>query len=378
MGPAIAAIVTFVFQDKLRNPDMGARMKLHILTKYSRLGASSRLRTLQYLPMLQAEGFELHVAPLFDDAYIQNLYAGRRNPAQILGAYARRMSLAWATRTADLIWIEKEALPWVPWALEKQLFDKRTPIVTDYDDAIFHNYDLSRNALVRTLLSTKIDAVMKASALVMAGNPYLAARARRAGAVRVEQVPTVVDSDLYQPSTDTRHDRPLQIGWIGTPHTWARYGLPRMAFFSTLAKDEGVEFLLVGARMQPATEGAFTYIPWSEAEEISAIQQMNVGIMPLMDDPWERGKCGYKLIQYMACGLPVIASPVGVNVDIVSEGQTGFLADSDAAWRAAIRTLKSDPDRRRAMGRMGRQRVEQIYSLRAQGPRIAEFLKSLI
>ena len=108
---------------------------------------------------------------------------------------------------------------------------------------------------------------------------------------------------------------------------------------------------------------------------MDAIQTMDIGVMPLPDTAWARGKCGYKLIQYMACGLPVVASPVGVNKEIVEHGVNGFIAESDEEWRSAIETLLSDADLRRRMGAAGRKKVEDSYSLQVWGPRVAQMLR---
>jgi glycosyltransferase involved in cell wall biosynthesis len=116
---------------------------------------------------------------------------------------------------------------------------------------------------------------------------------------------------------------------------------------------------------------------WSEDREIADIQEMDIGIMPLPDTPWMRGKCGFKLIQYMACGLPVVASPVGVNQDMVGHGVNGFLAETPAEWTEALRKLVTDDALRQRMGAKGREMVKNQYSLQAQGPRVAELLRSL-
>jgi len=349
-------------------------MKLTILSRYTRLGASSRLRTMQYLPALREAGFEVEVASFFDDAYLQSLYGGQRDKGRLAQFAMNRMAQCWQARKSDVIWVEKEALPWGPWALEQLALPRGVPVVSDYDDAVFHRYDQHRRALIRGLLGHKIDRVMAHSALVTAGNTYLADRARIAGARRIEIVPTVVDTDAYQPAPVQHADDKLRIGWIGTPQPWAKYVLPRMPFFESLARDHDVIFHLVGARLAPAREGAFDYVPWSEAGEIAAIQDMDIGIMPLMDDPWERGKNGYKLIQYMACGLPVVASPVGVNTQIVQPGENGFLASSEAEWHEALATLITDAKLRMQMGVAGRKRVVETYSILVQGPRIASLL----
>jgi glycosyltransferase involved in cell wall biosynthesis len=115
---------------------------------------------------------------------------------------------------------------------------------------------------------------------------------------------------------------------------------------------------------------------WSESSEVQSVQSFSVGIMPLQDDPWSRGKCGYKLIQYMACGLPVVASPVGVNQEIVEHGVSGYLATSEAEWLSALRQLRSQPQLCEEFGQVGRKRVEKAYSLETAAPRLADLLNS--
>ena len=129
--------------------------------------------------------------------------------------------------------------------------------------------------------------------------------------------------------------------------------------------------------MQPATSGTLEILPWTEETEVSLIQSMDIGVMPLHNTDWARGKCGYKLIQYMACGLPVVASPVGVNKDIVEHGVNGLLAETDAEWRSAIKTLLADAELRRRMGAAGCRKVEEYYSLQIWGPRVAQMLRGV-
>ena len=137
-----------------------------------------------------------------------------------------------------------------------------------------------------------------------------------------------------------------------------------------------VRFIVVGAREQDFSDTAVETRPWSEETEVESIQQFDIGIMPLQDSLWERGKCGYKLIQYMACGVPVVASPVGVNCEIVEPEKNGLLADSMEEWDRALRSLLSvDFSVRDSMGANGRKRVEEWYSLQAQAPRLLSLIR---
>lgn len=353
-------------------------MKLTILPRYDRLGASSRLRILQYLPDLAAAGLEPDLAPFFSDDYLLRLYAGQSPRAAALKAYLRRLGPLRRARSADLIWIEKEALPWLPWGVERALLPKHVPLVTDYDDAVFHRYDLHRSAMVRRVLGQKLDRLMAASALVTAGNGYLADRARAAGAPRVEIVPTVVDIDAYglRPATGAADMAPV-IGWIGTPSTWGEYMVSMLPMLTNVAAQEGARILTVGAGPQVMPQPLLDAQSWSEDTEVARIQEMDIGLMPLTDTPWARGKCGYKLIQYMACGLPVIASLVGVNAEIVEHGVNGFLASTEAEWRDALTSLLRDPGLRARMGAAGRKKIETHYSLQVWGPQLAGLMADL-
>lgn len=353
-------------------------MNFTILTRYSRLGASSRLRTMQYDADFQARCLVASFDPFFDESYLRSLYSGGSTLGPILIAYARRAGQLLRAGRADLIWLEKEALPWLPWAIERALLPRAVPLVVDYDDAVFHRYDLHRSPFVRRLLGRKLDKLMASASLVTAGNRYLADRAWAAGAQRVEIVPTVVDLTACTRRPGPFSENAPTIGWIGTPSTWTEYMAPMMPLLTQAAAAAGARIAAVGAGRAAAAHRLLDNRPWTEESEVARIHEMDIGIMPLTDTPWARGKCGYKLIQYMACGIPVIASPVGVNSEIVEHGVNGFLASSDAEWAEALQTLLNDPDLRARIGEAGRRKVEREYSLQVWGPRVAQMLRAVV
>lgn len=356
---------------------MGLSMRVLLLSRYTRLGASSRLRTAQYLPFLEQEKLVVEDVPFFDDAYLAALYSGRSGNGAVFAYFSRRMAALRRMPRPDLIWVEYEALPWMPWSFERLVLPRGVPVVADYDDAVFHRYDGHGNPLVRWLLGRKIDHVMGASAMVMAGNAYLAERAGTAGAPDVRIVPTVVDIEHYSLRTQAARSSGRRIGWIGTPSTWNEYMAPMMPLLSSIAETHGARLSAVGAGAAAASHPLLDNLPWTEETEVAHIQEMDVGIMPLADTPWARGKSGYKLLQYMACGLPVVASPVGVNAEIVMHGVNGFLASSDQEWREALGILLSDPKLRFQMGAEGRRKIEREYSLQVWGPRVAAILRNV-
>lgn len=353
-------------------------MRILALTRYQRLGSSSRVRFYQYFPYLEARGVELVSAPFFDDNYVRELYAGRRTSLKnVLQAYASRLIALTRSDKSDLLWVEKEILPWFPAGVEAFFNNRDIPYVVDYDDAIFHRYGLHGNPLVRILLGRKIERVMQRASLVIAGNDYLADRAKKAGASWVEILPSVVDVGQYalkQPDTD----KIFKIGWIGAPVT-AQYLNTIRESLAQLSRETPARLILVGAgNVVHFPEIPTDVMPWTEEIEHTISQKFDVGIMPLADGPFERGKCGYKLIQYMAGGLPVIASPVGVNQQIVEPGINGYLANSPVEWLNTLRTLRDDPQKRNDMGMAGRKKAEAIYNLQVTAPKLLDLFKSVL
>jgi glycosyltransferase involved in cell wall biosynthesis len=350
-------------------------MKLRCLTRYDDLGASSRVRFGQYFPAVAriAPDLEMTRQPLLDDKYLKHKYEVQGTTIDILRGYATRaMELAWAP-LPDLWWVEKELWPYAPATLERALLSRR-PFALDLDDAIFHNYDRHRLSMVRSLLGSKIDRLMSAAALVTAGNAYLAERARAAGASLVEIVPTVIDLERYPPRASTGDSEIVDIAWIGTPATVGYLSVIAKPL-ARLAQSRRMRLVVIGGGSIQIPGVEVKSVPWSAATEALEISRCQIGVMPLADSPWERGKCGYKLIQYMACGLPVVASPVGVNREIVQVDRSGLLAHDEAQWLDALTALVDDAAMRQRLGAAGRARVVEAYSVQAVAPRLAKLLR---
>jgi len=352
-------------------------MKVLILSRYGPQGASSRMRFYQFLPWLQAEGVECVVSPLLGDSTLLGKYrSGGYGARTLLAAYWTRIAALWHRHRFDLVWIEKEALPWAPAWLERWLL-RGVPYVLDFDDAIFHGYDLHRSAWVRRIFGRRIDRLMAGARLVVAGNGYLARRAHAAGAPWVEQLSTVVDLDRYPAKGSGPSALPVEkprIVWIGSPTT-AQYLSLIAEPLASLARELPFVMRVIGggALSMPGVE--VEVLPWSLETEAAAIAECDAGVMPLRDTPWEQGKCAYKLIQYMACGLPTVASPVGANCEVVVAGETGFLPDTPEGWVDALRLLLRDGALRQRLGAAGRARVEARYCLQRVAPELAELLK---
>lgn len=353
-------------------------IRVAAFTRYGARAASTRQRLLQFLPHLEAAGIHVDWHPLLDDDYVLSLATGGAySKARVAAAYARRVGQLLETGTADLIWVYVELLPYLPAWFERLTIGSGIPVIYDLDDAFFHQYDMHRRPLVRTLLGRKFEALLGSAAACSCGNAYLRDYAARFCSNSII-LPTVVDTSSYRP-TPKSGDGPPVIGWIGSPTTWQNVR-PLIPLLAQLCVETSVRVRAVGAG-QAAEADRFPgleLVEWSEATEIAEVQAMDIGIMPLVDRPFERGKSGYKLIQYMACGLPVVASPVGVNREIVDEGVNGFLAAGDDRWRKTLERLIGDATLRQRMGEAGREKVEAGYSLAGQAPRFIELVRSVV
>ncbi|MEI9984361.1 MAG: hypothetical protein WDN69_14820 [Aliidongia sp.] len=196
------------------------RLEILAFPRYGRAAPSSRYRMLQYIPLLRDHGIDVEVSPLLDDWYVERMFAGGRPaPARLAAAFLRRMRQALCRRRSDLIWIEKELLPWFPWPLEQALLGHAPPVMLDLDDSQFHRYDQHRSAVLRRLFGDKIDRGMAAAGIVTCGSPYIAERAVRAGARKVVDLPTAIDLARYpaRPTPENPGRDEFVVGWIGTP-----------------------------------------------------------------------------------------------------------------------------------------------------------------
>lgn len=333
-------------------------MKLLLLPRYGRQGASSRYRLWQYVPLFECAGHEVQVWPLLDDSYVEELYTtGRRRATVVFSGYARRLRKLAAARGFDAALCEQEAFPCLPGAWEKLLWRCARRVFFDYDDAAYIRYERL------PLLRRKFAEIMAAADGVVVGNRHLAEYARQHTS-HVAIIPTVVDLARYSAQAAETSGGALRIAWIGTPVT-ARLLEPLAPVFARIQnKYPETVFRLIGAGESFALGGLRCETPrWSEGTEAPLLRECSLGIMPLPDTEFARGKCGLKLIQYMACGLPVVASPVGANCEIVEHGRNGFLAATPEEWEQALARLAGDSGLREQMGRAARERVALEYTI---------------
>lgn len=365
-------------------------MKILYLTKYTRLAGSSRMRSYQYFPYLEKAGMQVTVKPFFDDAYLKDFYAGKKNISTVLKSYVKRLWVLFSVFSYDRVVIEKEIFPFLPALAEWMLKLVGIQYIVDYDDAIFHHYDQSSNPMIKKFLGNKIADVMRFSGTVVAGNQYLADYAARSGAKNIEIIPTVIDLERYPPKnndlqlppfrvgerSDSEDNQRFVVGWIGTKTTFEKHLLPCKDWIKALQIQEpNIRFHIVGITEDMDLGKNVQYIRWTEDTEVAEILKMDIGLMPLQDSKWEKGKCAYKLIQYAACGIPGVASDVGMNKDVCVDNETGFIAKSKEDWIEKIRFLKNNDSARRQLGKSARQLVEEKYCIQVTAKRWVKIFK---
>ena len=341
---------------------MDQHINVLALTKYDRLGASSRHRFLDYIPLLAERGIIVTPMPLLSDAYVERRLAGL--PLDFLDvarSFVRRAVELAVSHRFDVLWIEGELFPRLPALAERLLELFGRPYVVDLDDAIFHTYDQHPWPSFRQLLGRKIDVVLNHAAAVTVGNEYLAERALRAGAGRVLLVPTTVDDRAYARINHAAGDK-LTFGWIGSPAT-QHYLQTIETELMQLCHSLPATVRLIGLERHHFSSPDVSLRQWSEATEIEELASCDIGLAPLFDGLWERGKCGLKAIQYMAAGLPVLAARAGALPTIVVNGETGFLYRNGAEFTALAERLGADGELRSRLGMAGRRRAAACYSV---------------
>jgi glycosyltransferase involved in cell wall biosynthesis len=332
--------------------------------------ASSRVRALQYRAPLAARGVPSRAVALWRTSALghpryrpRRAWAGLARPGNI----ARAVLLA---RGADVVFVHL-ALPPV-WA-QQLLFRANPRVVFDFVDPIFISSRRPSRADVTS--EHRLTHMLGRACAVLVENDAMAEYARRYNDT-VVRTPTPVDTDRFVPAAPRQGRPEVAIGWIGTPATTGYLAEAREGLRRALADHPTARIDLIGASARPPLDGLpVVERTWSLATEVADLQRCHVGIMPLPDNEWTRGKGGYKLLQYMAVGLPCVASPVGINPEIVEHGVNGFLASTDDEWHLALSTLLADPALRRRMGEHGRRRVETAFSLRVALPRVEAILR---
>jgi glycosyltransferase involved in cell wall biosynthesis len=358
------------------------RIRVLVLSPMPIEGAGCRFRIAQFVPYLHAHGFDVTISPLFTSSFFRLVYRrGRyvRKSLAFVGLVLKRLLTLPAAGRYDVVFMYREIFPVGPGIVERVLAAAGPPIVFDFDDAIFLPSVSDANRHIGALkFPAKVGAIIRRSAHVIAGNQFLADYALRFnGAVTV--IPTCVDTDKFVPRRDrgaaSAADR-LVIGWIGSPTT-ATYLAGIADVLRRVAERRPFTLRVSGVDEPFGIAGVdVVNVPWSLDAEVSLFNECDVGVYPLTDDEWSRGKCGFKAIEFMACGVPVVASAVGVNREIIEDGVNGLLAATDDEWVGKLVQLLDDAELRRTLAAAGRRTIERAFSLQVNAPRLAETLRS--
>lgn len=338
-------------------PPAPAPRRLLLLTDGALTHASSRTRAAGYLPALAAAGYRPVWRPRTGEparARVDRLRFAFEK--RVCGA---RMRLALRARW-DAVFAQRIVLPASALA---RLARRGTPLVYDFDDALYLQDEAG------------VGRMVEAASAVVVASPELAGFARAHGKEPVV-LPTPVDTDVLRPAA--RLPVRFTIGWIGSPWT-TRYLDAFADVLEDAAHATGARLLLVGA--DPAIRARLPgadVVPWALDTEAQLLGEMTVGVMPLTGDAWSVGKGAFKLYQYMAAGLPVVASPVGVNRSVVAPGENGFLAETPAEWAAAFNALARSPDLARRLGSTGRRHAVERYSVAACATRLVGVLDTVL
>jgi glycosyltransferase involved in cell wall biosynthesis len=334
----------------------------------------------QWLPHCQAQGIRMDLVPFADRTLQRLLY----QPGQWLGkaaslaaAFGRRVADLASVRNYDAIVVHRAACLAGPPVMERALNWSRRPIIFDFDDAIYLLNTSPANRRFGWLkFPGKTASLCRLSQHVVAGNAVLAAYARQYNP-RVTIIPSSVDTDHFRPLPPSAARRRVVIGWTGssTSQDYLEAFAPALRPF--LSRPE-VEFRVHSDRPPQLPGIPFVWRPWSARTEPEELACFDVGIMPLPDSPWARGKCAMKALLYMAMGIPAVCAPVGANCEVIHHGENGLLAATDADWLSSLEALVADRRLRQRLGAAGRQTVEERYSMRGCAAAFARVIRETL
>lgn len=337
-----------------------------------------RFRIEQWEPILREGGVEITYAPFENDELRSVLYQGGQILTKVSAVTRnmRRRGRELADVSGyDLVYIFREAaLLGPPW-FERKIAKSGVPVVFDFDDAVFVSYKSPSNGYLSYLkFPAKTAEICRLSRHIMAGNEYLADYARKNNQA-VTIVPTTIDTDKYEFVEKTGEPETITIGWSGSFSTIQHLDTIRDVL-QDLAKTEKFRLRVIGTPVYKISGVDCEAMQWKSETELQDLRDIDIGLMPLPDEDWTKGKCGLKALQYMALGIPTICSPVGVNSTIIKDGVNGFLADGKDEWIDKIKQLMRSAELRRKLGRAGRETVEREYSAKAIAPKVLEVFRN--
>ena len=331
---------------------------------------SQRFRVELYLPLLKKNNIEYRVDCFLDEATWNILYrksSALRKALGVVKGFARRLfTMIFVAPRYDYVFVHREASPLGPPVFEfiaSKILRKK--LIYDFDDAIWIPNTSKENSFVNWLKAFwKVKYICSWAYKVAGGNAYLFNYARKYNH-HVVLMPTCVDTERQHNSLKDQNTHQIIIGWTGS-HSTMNYLDDIVPVLKKIASDFNVGIVIISNKPPQFNFPNLVFIPWKEETEVDDLLRLNIGLMPLKEHKWSEGKCGFKLIQYMALGIPAVASPVGVNKLIIEHGKNGFLCSSEKDWYEALQKLIEDLSLRQSMGRSGRHTIAEHYSIQAK------------
>lgn len=357
------------------------RIKVLALSPIPEEGAGCRFRIAQYAPYLREQGYDVTIESFYTPEFFRLVYQpGRqvRKAIAFAGLVVRQLQRLMRLRDYDMVWLYREAIPLGPPIIESMIARTGIPVIFDFDDAIFMRNVAEANRAIAFLKDPgRVAAILKRSTRVVVGNNWLAEYARKYNP-SVTMIPTAVDTARFRPRQQAEARARLVVGWIGSPTTFPY--LEAMApVLKRVAERHDFVLRVSGAGRPVRFPGVqVEEVPWTLADEVSLFNTCDIGVYPLPDDEWSKGKCGFKAIQCMACGVPVVAAAVGVNKTIIDDGVNSFLAATPEEWIDKLGRLLSDAALRQRFAAAGRQRIEERYSLTVTAPQMKAVFDSAV
>ena len=341
---------------------------------------SQRFRIEQWEPLLRARGVEITFKPFETRELNAVLYKQGRMAEKlrlVMKSFTRRFAEVRAARDYDAVYVLREAALLGPPLFERWIARSGVTFIFDFDDAVFVPYVSPANGYLSYLkFPGKTRTICRLAAHVMAGNEYLADYAREVND-RVTIIPTTIDTGKYTLGPrEAENEMPI-IGWSGS-HSTAQHLATLRGALQRLARQERFLLRVIGAPGFKIEDVNIEAVPWRPETEVSELRTFDIGVMPLPDDQWSRGKCGLKALQYMALGVPTVCSPVGVNTEIIQDGENGLIASTEDEWVEKLTQLLRSEELRQRLGRAGRATVDARYSAEVQAPRVFQIIESVV
>ena len=353
--------------------------KIYFAPKYSSKAASSRYRVYSYLSYYKEAGLKFSVHPLLGDWYVDNLWRHQSKfliLPRLIYEYIIRVINILLIKKTTIVYIGADLLPFFPPILEWYLHERGVVYILDLDDAIFHRYDDNRHGIVRSLYGNKYRYVTKWASAIICGSGYLVDYCKKWNN-QVYLIPTSIDENKYNIVEKDSEQKKLVVGWIGSPET-SKYVLSIIPVIKELQKIVEFEFHLIGFDKiyEDKLHGCdYKIIQWNSDTEVNDLSTFSIGIMPLDDSPFSRGKCAFKLIQYMAVGIPTVSTPMQSNIEI-DKGCGNYFASTPDEWKSCLLELLTDEGLRLQIGEKNKIVCDNNYTIQHNYSKYLGIIKS--